>query len=124
MWSFVFLFFPLLLMFVLSPLASSVFTASELETLVTGNPDMDVQLLRDKTEYRGNVSAFDKHVLFFWEALEEMTQEQRKNFLQFVWGRNRSEQGSTGMGETTRAVLRWVRRRACFSCAHLFFVSI
>lgn len=73
-----------------------MFTASELETLVTGNPDMDVQLLRDKTEYRGNVSAFDKHVLFFWEALEEMTQEQRKNFLQFVWGRNRSETGRHG----------------------------
>jgi hypothetical protein len=67
----------------------SVFTSSQLEVLVTGNPDIDISLLRSKTEYRGNLSARDKHVLMFWEVLEDMSQEQRKKFLQFVWGRNR-----------------------------------
>lgn len=56
---------------------------------MTGNPDIDISLLRSKTEYRGNLSARDKHVLMFWEVLEDMSQDQRKKFLQFVWGRNR-----------------------------------
>lgn len=67
----------------------AVFTRSQLEVLVTGSPSIDIDLLREKTEYRGNLSANDAHVRLFWEVMQEMTQEQRKSFLQFVWGRNR-----------------------------------
>ena len=49
-----------------------------------GNPDIDISLLRDKTEYRGNVSSRDRHIQLFWEVLEGFTLEERKLFLQFV----------------------------------------
>lgn len=62
-----------------------VFSAPQLEILLTGSPSIDVSLLRSKTEYRGNLSARDKHIVMFWEVMEELKQEQRAAFLQFVW---------------------------------------
>jgi len=77
----------------------AMFTSAQLEALVTGSAVMDVQLLRDKTEYRGNVSAQDKHIQMFWAVMEEFNQEQRKNFLQFVWGRRNLPSSALGFGK-------------------------
>jgi len=77
----------------------SIFRPFELETMVCGSPDISISLLRDKTEYRGNVRPADPHVNMFWEVLKEMSQEQRKNFLQFVWGRTRLPSTSLGFGK-------------------------
>ena len=85
-----------------------MFTWRELEVLVTGRAEIDVALLRvrktddcanavnsrllcfaqSKTEYRGRVAANDRHIAMFWETLESFSQEDRKLFLQFVWGRS------------------------------------
>ena len=63
--------------------------------------EINIQILREKTEYRGNVSARDKHVITFWEMLESFNQKQREMFLQFVWGRNRLPNSTLGFGRDT-----------------------
>jgi HECT-domain (ubiquitin-transferase)/SPRY domain len=63
-------------------------TGEELRDTVCGNPEVDVDLLKQVVEYEG-YSATDNVIGFFWETLNEMTNDERKQFLQFVWARNR-----------------------------------
>ncbi len=60
----------------------------ELRESICGNPDVDVDLLKKVVEIEG----FEKDaevIDFFWETLREMTNNERMQFLQFVWARNR-----------------------------------
>ena len=77
----------------------SIFTWRQLEVLITGSPEIDLQLLRDKTEYRGAVHAKDRHVQLFWDTLEQFTGEERTAFVQFVSGRSRLPQSALGFGK-------------------------
>ena len=77
----------------------TIFTGTQLEALVTGSPEIDVQLLRDKTEYRGNVSPKNRHVQLFWEVLEAFSAEERTAFVQFVSGRSRLPSSALGFGK-------------------------
>lgn len=65
-----------------------LFTASELEQLVSGTRVVDVNMLRQCTEYE-NISPDSDTVKNFWSVLEEMTDEERTLFLRFVWARSR-----------------------------------
>lgn len=60
----------------------------DLEKRVCGNPMVDVALLQSATEYEG-YSESDNVVKWLWEILSEFSQEQRKAYLKFVWGRTR-----------------------------------
>ena len=64
-------------------------TGEELRETVCGNPEVDVDLLRRVVEYEGYEETEDKVVEYFWDTLREMTNDERKQFLQFVWARNR-----------------------------------
>jgi hypothetical protein len=66
----------------------TVFTGEELRDAFCGNPDVDVDLLQRVVEYEG-YEATDAVVGYFWETLREMSHQERKIFLQFVWARNR-----------------------------------
>lgn len=66
----------------------SLFTWDELETMVCGKPDIDVELLRSTTEYSG-CRHDDQHVQYFWQALREFTPEERSMLIRFTWGRSR-----------------------------------
>lgn len=66
----------------------ALFTGAELETMVCGTPEVDVDLLQRCTEYSGCNSS-DTHVEWFWNVLRGFTQEERSAFLRFVWGRAR-----------------------------------
>lgn len=66
----------------------SLFTGAELETMVCGTPEVDVDLLQRCTEYSGCNSS-DTHVEWFWNVLRSFTHEERSAFLRFVWGRAR-----------------------------------
>ena len=63
-------------------------SGEELRSLMCGNPDVDVNLLKRVVEYEGFKES-DAVIGYFWEALREMSNEDRKRFLQFVWARNR-----------------------------------
>ncbi|CAG4926206.1 unnamed protein product [Colias eurytheme] len=66
----------------------ALFTASELETLVCGSPDIPVQTLRASATYKG-VEPHAPLVQWFWEVMEELSGGERALFLRFVWGRTR-----------------------------------
>jgi len=66
----------------------SMFSGEEIRDIFCGNPDVDVDLLKKVVEYEG-FSEEDDVVSYFWETLREMTIDERKLFLQFVWARTR-----------------------------------
>jgi hypothetical protein len=66
----------------------SLFSWFDLETLVCGSPDIDIELLRKNTKYCG-LSSSAAVVKYFWKALSSFSSEERQLFLRFVWGRNR-----------------------------------
>jgi len=65
-----------------------VFKWDELELMVCGRPKLDLALLRKMTVY-ADCRETDSHVQFFWAVLEAFTEEQRSEYIKFVWGRAR-----------------------------------
>uniref|UniRef100_A0A9J7ZV15 HECT-type E3 ubiquitin transferase n=1 Tax=Cyprinus carpio carpio TaxID=630221 RepID=A0A9J7ZV15_CYPCA len=64
----------------------SVFDARELELVIAGTAEIDLNDWRSNTEYRGGYH--DGHVVIrcFWDAVERFNNEQRLRLLQFVTG--------------------------------------
>uniref|UniRef100_A0A0A9VNP3 HECT-type E3 ubiquitin transferase n=2 Tax=Lygus hesperus TaxID=30085 RepID=A0A0A9VNP3_LYGHE len=65
-----------------------LFSGYELETMVCGSPDIPLNLLKSVATYKG-VDASAPLVTWFWEVMEEFTNQERSLFLRFVWGRTR-----------------------------------
>ncbi|XP_039611823.1 E3 ubiquitin-protein ligase HECW2-like isoform X1 [Polypterus senegalus] len=64
----------------------SVFDARELELVIAGTAEIDLNDWRNNTEYRGGYH--DNHIVirWFWAAVERFNNEQRLRLLQFVTG--------------------------------------
>jgi len=60
----------------------------ELEIRVCGKATFKVEQLKKITRYSG-CNEKDNHIQYFWQALEEFTDEERSLYLRFVWGRSR-----------------------------------
>lgn len=91
----------------------ALFSGPELETMVCGSPDIPLTLLKSVATYKGiNINdTFTKRLNFlslristsavlgieatapliqwFWEVMEEFSNQERSLFLRFVWGRTR-----------------------------------
>lgn len=63
----------------------SVFNDHELELLISGLPEIDVDDLRANTEYSG-FTAGSPVMQWFWEVVREMDAEQLALLVQFVTG--------------------------------------
>lgn len=63
----------------------SIFDAQELELLISGLPDIDIDDLRGHTNYHTYKST-DPIINQFWNILKSFTQEEKALFLQFVTG--------------------------------------
>merc|ERR1719421_1625714 len=61
------------------------FDANELELLISGLPEIDIEDLKRNTDYSGYTETTPV-IRWFWKCLGEMTQEQKAWFLQFVTG--------------------------------------
>ncbi|XP_055600343.1 probable E3 ubiquitin-protein ligase HERC2 isoform X2 [Uranotaenia lowii] len=66
----------------------SLFSAAELQAMVCGSPDIPLCLLKTVATYKG-VESTASLVQWFWEVMEEFTNQERSLFLRFVWGRTR-----------------------------------
>jgi len=66
----------------------SLFSAYDLELMVCGDPEINVEVLRKHTIYRG-VSSSSPLIKNLWKCLESFNTEERQMFLRFVWGRSR-----------------------------------
>lgn len=63
----------------------SVFNEQELELLICGLPDIDIHDLRANTEYKG-LRPTAQSIRWFWQIVEDMTQEEKALLVQFVTG--------------------------------------
>merc|ERR1712054_462546 len=65
-----------------------LFTWTQVEELVAGKPEVDLEELKRHTEYR-QYTPNSPVIKWFWEALESLTHLERTDFIRFVWGRSR-----------------------------------
>ncbi|XP_053549532.1 E3 ubiquitin-protein ligase HECTD3 isoform X2 [Bombina bombina] len=63
-------------------------TWQELERRVCGDPEISVEALKKLTRFE-DLEVTDTRVQYFWEALNNFTNEDRSRFLRFVTGRSR-----------------------------------
>ncbi len=66
----------------------SLFTGSELDTMVCGSPDIPLHLLKSVATYKG-IDTAAPLVQWFWDVMEDFSNTERSLFLRFVWGRTR-----------------------------------
>ena len=71
-----------------------LFTEEEVERLICGVREVDVDLLRQCTDYE-DTDPEAAHVQAFWEVLREMSPEERTDFLRFTWARSRMPASGT-----------------------------
>lgn len=64
----------------------------QVQTLVCGAPDIDLDILKENTEYEG-CSLTSPHISLFWEVMKEMNTKEKSLYLKFVWGRSRLPAG-------------------------------
>jgi len=67
----------------------SIFTSKELELMVCGPPEVDIDILKTNTIYGEGITENTPSINLFWQVLEEFSQEDRQKYLRFVWGRSR-----------------------------------
>jgi len=63
----------------------SLFNELELELLISGLPDIDIEDMRSNTEYTG-YRADSPTIQYFWNIVKRYTQEERALLVQFVTG--------------------------------------
>ncbi|SPJ75056.1 related to TOM1 protein [Fusarium torulosum] len=63
----------------------SIFNEQELELLISGLPDIDVDDWKSNTEYH-NYNPSSQQIQWFWRALRSFDKEERAKLLQFVTG--------------------------------------
>ncbi|KAL1884389.1 hypothetical protein VTK73DRAFT_83 [Phialemonium thermophilum] len=63
----------------------SIFNEQELELLISGLPDIDVDDWKSNTEYH-NYTAASPQIQWFWRAVRSFDKEERAKLLQFVTG--------------------------------------
>ncbi|KAL9003607.1 MAG: hypothetical protein Q9188_003541 [Gyalolechia gomerana] len=70
---------------VVSPELIAIFNEQELELLISGLPDIDVDDWKNNSEYH-NYSASSSQIQWFWRAVRSFDKEERAKLLQFVTG--------------------------------------
>uniref|UniRef100_A0A8C5AXC8 E3 ubiquitin-protein ligase HACE1 n=1 Tax=Gadus morhua TaxID=8049 RepID=A0A8C5AXC8_GADMO len=75
------------------PSLIQLFDEYELELLLSGLPEIDVQDWKKNTEYTSGYDLQEPAVQWFWNVVENLTQEDRVLLLQFVTGSSRVPHG-------------------------------
>ncbi|CAG8513467.1 7938_t:CDS:10, partial [Acaulospora morrowiae] len=70
---------------IIPPHLISIFNEQELELLISGLPDIDIDDWKNNTEYQ-NYTASSPQIQWFWRAVRSFSQEERAKLLQFVTG--------------------------------------
>eukprot|EP00127_Corallochytrium_limacisporum_P006231 Clim_evm7s222 gene=Clim_evmTU7s222 len=79
-----------------SQIALYLFRAEELELLIKGSDVLDFEALKKVTIYDGGLTAEHPLAKNFWAAVDEMTDEERKDLLRFTTGTDRCPIGGLG----------------------------
>lgn len=70
---------------IIPPHLIRIFSETELELLISGLPDIDVDEWRNNTDLHG-YSASESVIIWFWRAVRSFDQETRAKLLQFITG--------------------------------------
>ncbi|KAJ3265210.1 hypothetical protein HDU77_006065 [Chytriomyces hyalinus] len=80
-----------------------IFNEQELELLISGLPDIDIDDMKNNTEYQ-NYSQASPQIQWFWRAVRSFSQEERAKLIQFATGTSKvplegfkSLEGSNGI---------------------------
>ena len=84
----------------------TIFSPTELELLICGLPEVDLDDLHLHTEYR-QYREQDSNIVWFWQALRSFNREEQASFVQFVTGTSKVPLG--GFKE-----LQVCRRYSCY----------
>lgn len=63
----------------------TIFSPTELELVICGLPDVDIDNLKENTEYHG-FKYNDEIIGWFWDALKSFSRSEKASFIQFVTG--------------------------------------
>lgn len=66
-----------------------LFTWQELEMMVCGSKEVNIDYLKANTRFRSPVRKDSAHVKMLWRVLNDFTTTERQMFLRFVWGQSR-----------------------------------
>ncbi|KAJ3553249.1 hypothetical protein NM688_g3714 [Phlebia brevispora] len=89
----------------------TIFDEKELELLISGTPDIDVDEWRSATEYNGYTSS-DPVIVWFWRALKSFNREERAKVLSFATGTSRVPLGGFVDLQGVQGVQRFSIHRA------------
>ena len=78
-------------------------TPSDLEKKICGGDEFDLELLKNMTKYE-NCSPSDTTIKYFWQFLEELSLEDKFNYIKFVWGRSRLPKDAKGFGSNKHKI--------------------
>jgi len=67
----------------------SLFSWYDLEIMIAGTPQIDIEMLYRHTLYTSNLSSSSPLIGFLFQTLRSFNTDERQMFLRFVWGRNR-----------------------------------
>ncbi|CAM9823054.1 unnamed protein product [Sphacelaria rigidula] len=95
----------------------SIFTPKELELLISGLPDIDLDDLQNNTEYTTYKST-DKEIQWFWNVLRSFSREDLALFLQYVTGTSKVPLGGFAMLQGMRGIQKFNIHKA-FGGSHL-----
>ena len=79
-----------------------MFKADELELIVNGKPEIELDDWKKNTVYKSPYYSSSKVIKWFWEILEGMSQKQLSNFLMFCTGTSRVPFGGFSKLESNR----------------------
>eukprot|EP00730_Choanoeca_flexa_P007749 TRINITY_DN12385_c0_g4_i1.p1 TRINITY_DN12385_c0_g4~~TRINITY_DN12385_c0_g4_i1.p1 ORF type:complete len:1717 (+),score=489.72 TRINITY_DN12385_c0_g4_i1:522-5153(+) len=74
----------------------ALFDESELELLISGLPDVDLDDLRANTEYKAGYNSSSPQIQWFWRCLRSFSQNERVKLIQFVTGTGKIPVGGFG----------------------------
>ncbi|KAH8107868.1 hypothetical protein BXZ70DRAFT_1014411, partial [Cristinia sonorae] len=89
----------------------TIFDEKELELLISGTPDIDVDEWRAATEYNGYTSS-DPVIVWWWRALKSFNREERAKVLSFATGTSRVPLGGFVDLQGVQGVQRFSIHRA------------
>ncbi|THH30438.1 hypothetical protein EUX98_g3760 [Antrodiella citrinella] len=89
----------------------TIFDEKELELLISGTPDIDVDEWRAATEYNGYTSP-DPVIVWWWRALKSFNREERAKVLSFATGTSRVPLGGFVELQGVQGVQRFSIHRA------------
>ena len=78
-------------------------TPSDLEKKICGEEEFDLELLKNMTKYE-DCSPSDLTIKYFWQFLEELSLEDKFNYIKFVWGRSRLPKDAKGFGNNKHKI--------------------